>query len=137
MAIFPRKYRSLLYKLVVIVPVLWLTVMLIAHNSNGGGSNLVPSGAGSDTLNGNDLPAGPHRKVLDGDDSDIRHKMEEAEQHPVQNDIIASPTKKSEVVVDKWKGDPDHHQQGVAPPPADPNAPGAGGKPYKVIIRLS
>ena len=32
----------------------------------------------------------------------------------------------------RWKGDPDHHQQGVAPPPADPNAPGAGGKPYKV-----
>ena len=103
MALFPRKYRSLLYKLVVIVPVLWLTVMLIAHNSGGSGgvSNLVPSGAGSDTLNGNDLPAGPHRKVLDG--SETRSKDEgqlENKQQPIQNGIIASPTKKS-LEVDK------------------------------------
>ena len=55
MALFPRKYRSLCYKLVVIVPVLWLTVMLIAHNSNSGSSNLVPSGPGSDGLNPNDI----------------------------------------------------------------------------------
>ena len=31
----PRKYRSLLYKLLVIVPVIWLTVILIAHNNSG------------------------------------------------------------------------------------------------------
>ena len=108
MALFPRKYRSLLYKLVVIIPVLWLTVMLIAHNSNGGGSggasNLVPSGAGSDTLNGNDLPTdrGPHRKVLDG--SEARNKDDgllESKQQPIQNAIIASPTKKS-MEVDKY-----------------------------------
>ena len=101
MALFPRKYRSLLYKLVVIIPVLWLTVMLIAHNSNGGGSNLVPSGPGSDTLNGNELQAGPHRKVLDGDGPESRGKNEmhlEPKQQPIQNDIISSPTKKSEVV---------------------------------------
>ena len=33
----PRKYRSAIYKLLIIVPVLWLTVVLIAHN-NGAGS---------------------------------------------------------------------------------------------------
>ena len=37
----------------------------------------------------------------------------------------------------RWKGDPDHHAEGVVPPPADPNAPGAGGKPYKVKSNLT
>ena len=100
MALFPRKYRSLLYKLVVIVPVLWLTVMLIAHNSNSGSSNLVPSGAGPDGLNPNDIQAAPHRKVLDGDASGVGNKDEV--QIEEQKDVVrekekavAAPTKKS------------------------------------------
>ena len=63
-----------------IIPVLWLTVMLIAHNSNsstgGGSSNLVPSASGSEGSNGNDVPAGPHRNVLGGEGSGLRNKNE-------------------------------------------------------------
>ena len=64
MALFPRKYRSLLYKLVVIIPVLWLTVMLIAHNSNsgsgGGSNNVLPdaSGSGGEVPGGRNLASG-------------------------------------------------------------------------------
>ena len=103
MALFPRKYRSLLYKLVVIVPVLWLKVMLIAHNSNSGtssdNSNLVPSGSGPGVLNANDVQAVPRRKVLDGegpgvgnhDDSHLgNNKQPSHEEHKV----VAAPTKK-------------------------------------------
>ena len=71
MALFPRKYRSLLYKLVVIIPVLWLTVMLIAHNSNsgsgGGSNNVLPDASGS----GGAMPGGG-RNILDGEASGIR-----------------------------------------------------------------
>lgn len=100
MALFPRKYRSLCYKLVVIVPVLWLTVMLIAHNSNSGSSNLVPSGAGPDGLNPNEIQAAPHRKVLDGEASGVGNKDEVQieEQKPVfreKENAVAAPTKKS------------------------------------------
>ena len=100
MALFPRKYRSLLYKLVVIVPVLWLTVMLIAHNSNSGSSNLVPSGPGPDGLNPNEIQAAPHRKVLDGDASGVGNKdevqiEEQKEVFREKENAIAAPTKKS------------------------------------------
>lgn len=107
MALFPRKYRSLFYKLVVIIPVLWLTVMLIAHNSNsgsgGGSSNVIPGGAGSAGAIPSDVQAGPHRKVLDGEGSGLRNKDEGEKQNnkvdPFQDkrkNNIASPTKKSE-----------------------------------------
>ena len=100
MALFPRKYRSLLYKLVVIVPVLWLTVMLIAHNSNSGSSSLVPSAPGQDGLNPNDIQAAPHRKVLDGDASGVGNKDEVQieEQKDVVHEkekAVTAPTKKS------------------------------------------
>ena len=77
--------------------------MLIAHNSNSGTSsgnnNLVPSGSGSDGFNGNDVPAGPHRKVLDGDGSGVRnkdHSQLENKKQPSheENKVIAAPTKK-------------------------------------------
>ena len=31
----------------------------------------------------------------------------------------------------RWKNDPEHHAEGVVPPPQDPNAPGELGKPVK------
>ena len=31
----------------------------------------------------------------------------------------------------RWKNDPEHHQEGVVPPPRDPNAPGELGKAVK------
>lgn len=73
--------------------------MLIAHNSNSGTSsgnnNLVPSGSGSGGFNGNDVPAGPHRKVLDGEGSGIRNK-DHSQKQPSheENKVISAPTKK-------------------------------------------
>ena len=31
----------------------------------------------------------------------------------------------------RWKNDPEHHAEGVVPPPQDPNAPGEMGKAVK------
>jgi len=48
-SLVPRKYRSLLYKLLVIIPVLWLTVIFIAHNNHGGGGTAGGGGGPSGT----------------------------------------------------------------------------------------
>ena len=94
MALFPRKYRSLLYKLVVIIPVLWLTVMFIAHNSNSGSKGGLPGGADSNVVVPNDVHAGPHRKVLDGEGSGLR-KHNEGQMPNNKADLI---DKKSNIV---------------------------------------
>ena len=101
MALFPRKYRSLLYKLVVIIPVLWLTVMLIAHNSNSGSGGGSASGPGGGVPG--DVQAGPHRKVLDGEASGLRNtgavgQIEKSKVDPFQDGrkkVLPSPTEKS------------------------------------------
>ncbi len=36
MGVIPRRHRSLVYKLLVLVPLLWLTVALIMYNDSGG-----------------------------------------------------------------------------------------------------
>ena len=61
--IVPRKYRSLLYKLLVIVPVIWLTVMLIAHNSSNS-SGGAGGGGGDDVLQQLPLDSARHPKQL-------------------------------------------------------------------------
>ena len=76
--------------------------MLIAHNSSsssgGGGDNLVPSGLGSDGIN--DIQAGPHRKLHDGEGSGPRKKDEgqahEGKEQVQENKVIPSPTKNPE-----------------------------------------
>ena len=112
MALFPRKYRSLLYKLVVIIPVLWLTVMLIAHNSNsgsgGGSNNVLPDASGSGGGVPGDVPAGPHRKVLDGEASGLRDTGNVGQienKDPFQDKrkkVVPSPSEKSADIQDRY-----------------------------------
>ena len=47
MAFIPRRYRSLVYKLLILIPVVWLTIAFLVYSDRGGGAG-GGGGAGAD-----------------------------------------------------------------------------------------
>jgi len=120
----PRRHRSLVYKLLILIPVAWLTIAFLMYNGNTNALNnaaaavlpdaaaVVAGNSASGTGNGGSA-TGANAAVVAGDNM------------PGGGGVSAT------VKVDRWKNDPERHGEGVAPPPRDPNAPGELGKAVK------
>lgn len=117
MSLIPRRHRSLVYKLLVIIPVVWITVALVMYNDKS-----------SDDLG--QIRGGPRAEaqralnLIDtGGGSDTGSRIEDEE---------VTTKRSTKDPNDRWKGDPDRHAEGVVPPPRDPSGPGENGQPFKI-----
>jgi len=123
----PRRHRSLVYKLLILIPVAWLTIAFLMYNGNTNALNnaaaavlpdaaaVVAGNSASGSGNGGSA-TGANAAVAVGDNM------------PGGG---VSATVKILPVEDRWKNDPERHGEGVVPPPRDPNAPGELGKAVK------
>lgn len=105
MALIPRRHRSLIYKLLVIIPVAWLTIALLMYNDRSSSASVETN------------------EVIPAAAEIVEDKRLQSKQPDVIDDNKED---------DRWKGDPERHEQGVMPPPRDPNAPGEMGKAVKI-----
>lgn len=110
----PRRHRTLVYKLLVLIPVAWITIAFLLYNGN------------STPLAATELAHHEQQQQQPGAQAD--NSNEEIVIPPAAA-IAQKPT--PETADNGWKNDPEHHAEGVVPPPQDPNAPGEMGKAVK------
>ena len=116
---FPRRYRSLLYKLIIIVPLAWLVVVMFFYSDKRGGAEensamKAPSGVGEKAGEAEpQVQQRPETKAAAGEET--KEEGEESNQHRKE----------------KEEESRDDHRQVLAMP-YDPEAPGEMGKPVKI-----
>ncbi len=109
MGLIPRRHRSLVYKVLITVPLIWLTVAFVMYNSN-------HNREAAEAVEALPLVEANNNNVLE-------LKRTEARKRTFENDNADN------VEPDDVNG---HHDEGVAPKPPDPNGPGEMGKPVKI-----
>ena len=109
MAFIPRRYRSLVYKLLILIPVVWLTIAFLVYSDRGGGA-AGGGGAGADY----DLPLA---QGLRGGRRDLNEHLSGGREIVGGNDIMPG--------IDLGGGDEDIV---VRPDVALPKKPTAKGK---------
>eukprot|EP00093_Oithona_nana_P000044 00044.XXX_1633_337_1 [CDS] Oithona nana genome sequencing. len=120
----PRRHRSLVYKLLILIPVAWLTIAFLYYNGR------------ADGVAGNALPNAlqQHQNPIQPSESDENAAVSDV----FVNDILNTGNSGNRnlhakySLLFRWKNDPERHAEGVVPPPRDPNAPGEMGKPVKL-----
>jgi polypeptide N-acetylgalactosaminyltransferase len=114
----PRRHRSLVYKLLVLIPVAWLTIAFLLYNGKENALvNVNNNNNNNNIINNNNN---------NNNDNDV------TQQHDIGEEVIIPAAQvQKEGEVDRWKDDPERHQEGVVPPPRDPNALGEMGKAVK------
>ncbi len=112
--LIPRRHRSLICKLLVLIPVAWLTIAFLLYSDHHGE---VPDGGGG-------IPVGGGGSAS-GSGSGEARPLQQQQQPP------SSDRHKSKVILEANR-DPEHRDLGVMPPPRDPNAPGELGKAVKI-----
>lgn len=147
MSVLPRRHRSLIYKILLFIPVLWITVALFMYSERGGGGSgsgsgpgggPVDSGAGvrsrgarrdlSENVNsgsGGGSGAGHKKSFVGGSDMMEQeiHEGEDDEEEAVEEPPKTAPKRDSA----------QNAADGVLPPPKDnPDGPGAMGRAVKI-----
>ncbi|XP_059086114.1 putative polypeptide N-acetylgalactosaminyltransferase 9 isoform X1 [Tigriopus californicus] len=144
MALIPRRHRSLIYKLLILIPVVWLTVAFLLYSDRGGTGDYHEEPAflrgGRRDLNAHLRGSGPRGSggrsldnlSLSGPDKDPSQNEVDVQGVKVDDNLIKKPSSSSQSSAERWKNDAERHEVGVMPLPPDPNGPGELGKPFKI-----